>query len=142
VGVYVFGYSDTTEIVFAAPCIEECQNNQNDCNSACDYACSENSTQEDCNSCLSACSQTFFQCLSYAVSCEELDVPPARCSVEYAQHCPIPVPSGTPDCTSQQSYNDYYLLCDHPYGPGRCVSCPNINWYCVGQGSLGHCPFS
>ena len=137
--VYVFGYSNRTENVLAAPCIQECQSNQNECNDNCDYECSEYSTQEDCDSCLSACSHTYFQCLSYAVSCDDMDVQPGRCEVEYAQHCPII--SGQANCSDPSAYNDYFLICDLPFGMGQCVSCPWANYYCVGQGNLGHCPF-
>ena len=89
--VYVFGYADPTmQEVVAAPCIEECESNLNYCNDVCAYpSCGEDSTEQDCYSCLQSCSQTYFQCLSYAVSCQWLDVDPARCTVDYALHCPV-----------------------------------------------------
>lgn len=134
--VYFVGYTDKVESVFAAPCIEECENNLNDCNDACAYTC-EMSTEEDCDDCLSECSQAFFLCLIPAVSCEQLDVPPAQCSVEYGSHCPII--GGVADCSNQDAYNAYFLICDQPVGSGQCVSCPYANYECVGSNGLPSC---
>lgn len=137
--IYGFGYSDRTETVYAAPCIQECDSNYNACNDACGYSCSESSDQQACNSCLQVCTQTHFQCLSYAVSCSGLDTTPGHCSVEFALHCPIE--NGVANCGSPNAYNDYFMLCENPYGGGLCVACPGPNYYCVGQGSIGYCPY-
>ncbi len=136
--VYVFGYSDRVESgSAAAPCIQECDSNLNECNDYCDYYCDETSDQQACDSCLQACTQAHFQCLTYAVSCQDLDVVPGRCSVEYADHCPII--NGTPNCSHSGAYAAYYLICNNAIGPGQCVSCPYANYFCVGSNGLAAC---
>ncbi len=127
--VYVFGYSDNVSIGFAsAPCIQECESNQNGCNDLCDIYCREDSTDAACSSCFSACSHTYFQCLSYAVSCQNLDVIPGHCSVEFGLHC-VPYGSGLTCNTNQGAYYGYYLMC-HNLGGAECVSC--TEGYCYG----------
>ena len=127
--VYVFGYSDKVENVAAdAPCIQECESNLNECNDFCDEDCRDGSTDAACYSCLQACSQTYFQCLSYAVSCQDLDVTPGHCAVDFGLHC---VPYGGGHTCDQQfgAYYGYYMIC-HNLGGAECVSC--TEGYCYG----------
>jgi len=134
--VYVFGYSDNVSIGFAAaPCIQECLSNQNECNDFCNEDCLEDSTNAACQSCLSACSHTYFQCLSYAVSCQGLDVTPGVCQVEYGSHCPLDT-MGEPHCEDPSAFNAYFLVCDSSLGTGQCVTCPDHR-YCSGLNGEG-----
>lgn len=126
--VYVFGYSDFTDRVQAAPCIQECESNRNECNDFCHEDCSEDSTDPACYSCLQSCSQTYFQCLGYAVSCQGLDVNPGRCSVNFGLHC-VPQGGGWTCNTQQGAYYGYYLICRNPMDE-ECVSC--TGGYCTG----------
>lgn len=134
--VCVIGYSDRTDKAMAsAPCIQECESNQNECNDYCNEDCIQDSTNEACQSCLQACSQTYFQCLSYAVSCQWLDVTPGVCQVEYGSHCPLD-PNGQPNCADPSAFNAYFLVCDMSIGTGQCVSCPYYR-HCSGLNGQG-----
>ena len=128
--VYVFGYSDNVSIGFAAaPCIQECESNQNECNDYCGESCAEDSNDIACYTCLQSCSQTYFQCFSYAVSCEYLDVVPGRCEVEFGVHCPVI--NGIPLCDPYNAHMGYWMQCTARVGGYDCNTCPN-NEYCVG----------
>ena len=133
---YYYGINDAA-VHASAPCIQECETNLNYCNDTCDEDCREGSDDPTCYSCLRACSQTYFQCLSYAVSCEGLDVQPGRCEVGYTLHCPIS--GGVPDCGSANAHYGYSLTCELFSQTGvYCVSCPNGE-YCTGSGGLPPC---
>jgi hypothetical protein len=133
--VYIFGYSDGVQPSFAArPCIQFCENNSNECNANCEEECSEESSDPACETCLSSCSQTYFQCLSYAIFCSTEVVNPARCDVNFGAHCPII--NGMPDCT--QSHQGYSLTCTSPIGGFQCINCPSGE-YCAGEGGLPPC---
>ena len=131
---YVFGYSDHTQSVAAAPCIQECETNRNYCNDTCDDACRADSSDAACYSCLQSCSQTYFQCLSYAVSCQDLDVQPGRCEVGWGMHCPVI--NGIANCSDPSAHGGYYLICELFTQTGiQSVSCPDHD-YCTGSGGL------
>lgn len=139
--VYVFAYSGNIENAFAAPCIQECESNQNECIDWCDYDCSADGTQEDCYSCLQACSQAYFQCLSYAVSCQGLDVTPGRCAVNFGSYCPKDI-YGDADCSvPSQNYLGYSLQCSVlGHEEWQCVNCSNDNNYtCQNPNNLPPC---
>lgn len=130
--LYMFGYSEQTEVSHAAPCIQECETNLNYCNDTCDEDCREDSDDATCESCLQSCSQDYFQCLSYAVSCQGLDVNPGRCEVGFSAHCPIF--NGVPNCAHPDAHMGYHLTCELFSQSGvYCVSCPDYH-YCTGSG--------
>ncbi len=135
--VYLFGYSDNTTVGFAAaPCIQFCENNSNDCNASCEANCSQDSTDNSCEACMQTCSQTYFQCLGYAIYCSGQTVNPARCDVDWVPHCPVI--GGVPNCQAPGTHYGYALKCNIFDGPERCVACPDHE-YCTGSGNLPPC---
>jgi hypothetical protein len=131
--VYVFGYSDRmTQYVAAAPCYEECESNLNQCRDTCEGDCNDNGSS--CGSCIISCQNQYWNCLGYAVSCENETVTPGHCSTEYGSHCPII--NGVANCSDPGAYNAYFMICD--FQGGTCVSCP-YDRYCVGSNSEPWC---
>ena len=133
--LFVFGYSDAVESVYAAPCVQECETNQGYCNGECQSACNEDSTDAACTSCITTCNSQFLSCLSNAVWCDNEVSQPGRCTVYYTDHCPII--GGDPDCDDQSAHAGYSLICNTT-GNQQCVSCPDHH-YCSGSNGLPGC---
>jgi hypothetical protein len=132
----VFGLSADTEGVFAANCVQDCENTVNMCDDNCAPQCSD-LDDATCNACLASCASTFNSCMAHAVWCENGPVEnEATCEVIYSAHCPII--NGTPDCNDPGAHNGYALICN-TMGGGHCIACPDDAWHCVGDNGYGSC---
>lgn len=132
--VYVFANTDNRSIGFAAPCIEECEDNLASCRDECISSCDETSSRESCDSCVMGCNQPYLSCLGSAVWCDIGNSYTPNCTVQYGSHCPII--SGQPNCAHPSAYNAYFLI--FTQGGNQCVSCPSFR-YCSGSGGVGPC---
>lgn len=136
-GIYFIGYSDDLlpQGLAAAPCIQECEDTEASCYDECNDACLEDSTREDCTSCIISCHNGFQSCLVTAIFCSdgENQYSP-NCSVQFGSHCPVI--NGVANCSHPSAYNAYFLLCTQ--GGNPCVSCPSYR-YCTGSGGVAAC---
>lgn len=134
--LFVFGYSDEVENVAAtARCIQDCVASEETCDDSCVTACSADSTDEDCNSCIQSCDTQFTRCMRGAVSCENSGpYPNSRCQVSFSQHCPQD--NGLPNCSSPDAHYGYSEICNTSFG-SQCVACPG-NEICT-TGNLPPC---
>lgn len=133
----VFGYSDAMENVRAtAPCKQDCETSQFMCNDSCSTSCTEDNTDAECSSCILSCRTAFINCNRVAVDCGGSVANPGRCSVNYADHCPID--GGQVNCSASSAHAGYSLICNNSIGSGQCVSCPNHE-YCQGANGLPPC---
>lgn len=138
--LFEFGYTNrTVESSAARPCMQYCETNLGECNTACEPSCDENSTDAVCSSCLQACSQQYFQCLSYAIFCDGEVAQPGRCDVNFTTHCPVDV-NGAPDCNDpNNNHMGYSTTCTALVGGYQCINCPNHE-FCTQTGGLPNCP--
>lgn len=136
-GLFFTSTDEGGSVIGAARCVQDCERSENLCNDSCATSCDENSTDADCNSCLTNCNVQSNRCLQGAVSCVNTPENPApACTVEYGTHCPII--GGTPDCSnSAGGHNGYFMICS-ANGGGQCVSCPD-HQFCVGSNGLPSC---
>jgi len=120
--LFVFGYSEATEPVHAAACIQDCEAYQDRCNDSCMTACS--TTDTECNNCITSCQNQFSSCMRFAVSCPggggSGTVP--ECQVNFGRHCPVE--TGLPNCSSPNAHYGYSEICNRSFG-FQCVSCPD-----------------
>ena len=129
----VFISSDNLEIVYAAPCVEECEGTWAMCIDACPDDCS--TTDANCTSCTQACNFQYWNCMSHAVFCNTGVSNNPNCQVGYADHCPII--NGTANCSHPSAHSGYYQICNG-LGGGQCVACPDHE-FCVGSNGLPPC---
>lgn len=137
--VYVFGYADDfTRTVTAAPCVQECETTEGSCNSECQSACEQDSTQTACDSCIISCHSEFRNCMRHAIWCENEVSQPGRCTVNWGLNCPYDPVSGTYTCDPNQGASNGYSLTCTTLGGGTCVACPDYR-YCTGTGGQSPC---
>lgn len=132
-----FSYTDASENVSAmtAPCTQDCEANLGRCTDSCSTSCNSDSNDTACNSCITACYDRYFSCLSVAVSCNKAVSYTPGCQTYNADHCPII--AGVADCNSSDAHSGYYQICNR-LGGQQCVACPG-NEYCIGSNGLGAC---
>lgn len=121
-GLFIFGYSDEVETVQAsANCVEDCESSRNACQNDCFNSCEQDSTPEECSSCVLSCRSTFMSCMNHAVYCDT-EVYNRRCGVGFGQ---ITITGG--------SYMGYFLTCTNLNGEA-CVRCAGSTQYCEYEG--------
>lgn len=121
--LFVFGYLETTPGVSAARCIQDCVASEGTCDDSCMTACSAESTDEDCASCLQSCDTQFTRCMRGAVSCENSGpYPNSQCQVNFGQHCPVV--GGVADCADPTAHYGYSEICNRSFG-FQCIACPD-----------------
>lgn len=131
--LFVFGFSANPESVYAAPCVEECEDAWAMCLDDCPDDCS--TTDANCSSCTQACNVQYWNCMSRAVVCHiGLSYNP-RCQVGYEDHCPII--NGRAECDHPTAHSGYYQICS-TFGGRQCVACPDHE-FCRGSGGQPPC---
>lgn len=131
--LFYFGYSDAVESVYAAPCVQECENTQFSCNDDCQSSCLQTSSQTNCNNCVVGCRNSFHSCMRNAVWCDNEVSQPGRCTVNYGLNCPYDPVTGQYNCNTQQGATYGYSQTCTNIGGGSCVACPDYR-YCTGTG--------
>lgn len=135
--LFVFGYSDETEKIQAAVCMQDCETSQFMCNDSCATSCASTSTSADCTSCIHSCRNSFNNCGRHAIYCTGGTSQPGRCGVNFGRHCVL-MPGGTYSCDpANGAYDAYYLTCTN-LGGGSCVSCPESR-FCQGTDGTPPC---
>lgn len=135
-----FGYSDGAKGVSATLlCAQDCDRYFEMCNDSCQGQCSEDSTDANCESCLTDCSTQWNSCSSRATYCTSGGTVSytAVCQTQYADHCPVGS-NGVADCTPGNGvHSGYYQICN-TIGGQQCVRCPDHD-YCYGSNGLPGC---
>ena len=122
----------STESAYAAPCIQECDDDYARCLDACPDNCSD--TDESCSLCIESCDYENWDCLSHAVYCNVPVGYTPECTVDFGQHCEMI--NGQPDPNCTHGHSGYFQVCNRPLG--QCVACPN-NETCPSS-ALDPCP--
>jgi hypothetical protein len=131
-----FSVSSKVESAQALSCMQYCEDSYGQCTDACPDDCS--GTDETCSLCLESCDYTLWDCYSHSIWCNNVGVTyTPECSIGYADHCPLPVPSGTPNCSDPSAHAGYYQICTHQ--GFQCVACPDHEFCTGASGTIPPC---
>jgi hypothetical protein len=115
----VFSFSPVLESVYAAPCVEECEDTWAICLDNCPDDC--NTADANCSSCGQSCNFEYWDCMSHAVFCNTGYSYTPQCSeVNFGLHCPESV--GYPCTQNQGGHQGYHQTCNRI--AGQCRTCP------------------
>ena len=131
----VFTSSEASRKVLAAACQQDCDSLQAACFDACAEECSVD--DPNCNGCITNCHADWRSCSRHSVWCDGETVSNGRCTVGYADHCPVNPNTGVANCSDPSAHSGYFEICEN-IGGGQCVSCPDHE-FCTGSGGIGPC---